>query len=76
MKKFSWGYGIAAAYILFALSMIAFVWVASQQKYDLVSETYYDDAVNYQEKIDATAGAMEPGKNIAVEYLQEDNKLK
>ena len=74
--KISWGIGIASAYVVFALSMIGFVIKASQQNNDLVSSDYYEDAVNYQQRIDNRNNANHPGSGIEINYLEEENSLK
>src|ERR1041385_3197489 len=72
--KLNWGFGIAVVYTLFALSMIVFAIKASQQKYDLVSDHYYEDAVNYQQRIDAESNAA--GSGLSIEYLSTINEVK
>ena len=53
IMKLNWGSGIALVYVIFAGSMVAFAIKASRQHYDLVTENYYTEAVNYQQEIDA-----------------------
>jgi nitrogen fixation protein FixH len=55
--KLNWGFGIAIVYSVFAGLMVAFVIKASQQKNDLVSENYYEQAVKFQDKINARDNA-------------------
>jgi hypothetical protein len=74
--KLSWGYGIGAAYIIFAGSMILFVVIATRQKYDLVSNDYYDQAVHYQQKIDGKHNASLPGSNLAISFSQSENVIR
>ena len=67
--KNKWGIGIAAAYITFALGMILFAVHASRQHYDLVSNNYYEQAVKYQDKIDAGHNAEQAKLDIAFNEL-------
>jgi nitrogen fixation protein FixH len=71
--KLNWGFGIAAVYTLFVGSMIVFAIKASQQHYDLVSDNYYEDAVGYQQKIDAVKNASVSG--LSIKYLSDNNAV-
>lgn len=58
-KKFSWGHGIAlalASFMIFILSMI-FIFSRGQQNSELITETYYQDELQYQQIIDAKNNA-------------------
>ena len=53
--KINWGTGVVIAFILFISFILFFVIKATTQKkyeYDLVSEEYYKDELNYQSDID------------------------
>ena len=67
--KLNWGFGIAVVYILFAGSMVLFAVTVSRQKYDLVTEHYYEDAVNFQQQIDAGNNGTMVDSKISVTYL-------
>ena len=56
-KKSNWGYGIAAVYIIFALSAIGFVIFSRYHKMDLVARDYYQQELQYQDHIDRKARA-------------------
>src|SRR5436190_14526070 len=73
--KLNWGFGIAAVYTLFAVSMILFAVKASQQHYDLVNDNYYNEAVNYQQKIDAGKNAALADSKLSIEYLSKENAI-
>jgi hypothetical protein len=73
--KINWGVSVAIAYVLFALAMILFVIKASQQKNDLVTEHYYDEAVNYQERINAIDNASELSMECRVTFSKEENNV-
>ena len=66
--KINWGTGIVIAFILFISFILFFVIKASTQKkynYDLVSEEYYKDELNYQNDIDK----LNNTKDLAIEIL-------
>lgn len=73
--KLNWGFGIAAVYTLFAVSMILFAVKASQQHYDLVNDNYYNEAVNYQKRIDAGKNAALAYSKLSIEYLAKENAI-
>lgn len=73
--KLNWGSGIAIAYIVFVLGMILFVVKASQQDNQLVVDNYYEEAVNYQTKIDAKRNNAITGNQLEVEYLRDQNLI-
>lgn len=51
----NWGKGIALTYIGFVVFMVTLAYIASKQNFDLVSEDYYEQEINYQKKIDASS---------------------
>lgn len=58
----NWGVKIAALYIGFVILILTMVNMAMNQKVDLVSKDYYEQELNYQDKIDKanrTAGLKE-----------------
>ena len=73
--KLNWGFGIAAVYIIFAGFMVWFAIKASSQKYDLVTDNYYNEAVNYQERIDAGENALNMDTKLAINYLSNNKSL-
>lgn len=73
--KLNWGFGIATAYILFASSMVLFAITAFKQNNDLVTPKYYDDAVNYQQKINAQKNALDISSRLDIEYLAPKKEI-
>lgn len=59
MKKFTWGHGIVIALTLFIgfILYLLFIFPMGKQNSDLVSETYYQDELSYQEVINAKTNA-------------------
>lgn len=49
--KFNWGHKIFLLYLLFMIMIGMLVYKSTNQKFDLVSEDYYDKAVKYQNQI-------------------------
>ncbi len=59
MKKFTWGHGVVLAlglFISFILYLI-FIFPIGKQNSELVTESYYEDELEYQKVIDAKKGA-------------------
>lgn len=50
--KISWGTGIAIFYSFFVAAMLVFVYAATKQDISLVSDTYYEEDLSYQAKLD------------------------
>lgn len=61
--KFNWGIGITIFIVAFMTFILSFVVRASQANSDLYAEDYYEQEINYQEKIDA--------KNNAIGYKKD-----
>ena len=56
-NKSYWGYGIAAVYLCFMIMILTLVFLSSSQKFELVSDDYYEESINYQKVIDAQSRA-------------------
>jgi hypothetical protein len=50
--KISWGTVIAIFYSFFVIAMLVFVYAATNQDISLVSDTYYEEDLSYQVKLD------------------------
>ena len=53
--KINWGYKITIVYLVFAVGMMAMVYLATMQNRDLVAEDYYEQELAYQKVIDQSA---------------------
>jgi hypothetical protein len=73
--KINWGISVAIVYTLFAVGMILFVVKASQQKNDLVTENYYDEAIHYQDKIDAMGNARLLTNSFTATFSKPTNSI-
>ena len=51
-KKSNWGKGIVALYSGFVIFILAIVFIATSQNFDLVESNYYQKELKYQDKID------------------------
>jgi hypothetical protein len=71
--KLNWGNSVALAFILFAIFIVSFVVRAFNEDFDLVSETYYKDEINYQQRMNDQANLLRSGKQI--ELQQGDNLI-
>jgi hypothetical protein len=50
--KISWGHKILIVYLGFVVGILVLVFLASQQKFDLVTSNYYDAELKFQNVID------------------------
>ena len=50
--KISWGNAIAIFYSFFVIAMLVFVFAANKEDISLVSDTYYEEDLSYQLKLD------------------------
>ncbi|MFY0598519.1 MAG: FixH family protein [Cyclobacteriaceae bacterium] len=71
--KWNWGKGIALSFVLFCGFVITIVVMAFQQNIDLVSETYYQDELVYQDRIDERSNLNASG--MGIEIKQESDHL-
>ena len=54
-SKFNWGWKIAILYGGFVCFMLVMVFIASNQKVELVTTNYYEEELKYQSHIDKMA---------------------
>ena len=62
----NWGNKLILVFIAFAGLMFFLVYKAMNTRYELVSKTYYQDELRYQDKIDGKANALALG-NIKID---------
>ncbi len=58
----AWGKGLLAAFGLFVAGVLVMVYIAASQRVDLVTDRYYEQSLQYQQRIDArsrTSGATD-----------------
>lgn len=73
--KFNWGYGIALFYSLFFAALVIFVIFTFYLNWDLVTENYYKDEIEYQKQIDRKKRAEMISQNIFVNLQREKNEI-
>jgi nitrogen fixation protein FixH len=64
--KFNWGTGIALTYIIFAGSMIFAVFRSTQRDNSLVSDHYYADDLNYQQRYNKIANSQRLKQDLRI----------
>ncbi len=69
----NWGKGIAIVYIVFVLLIAGLVYLATQQKFDLVSDDYYEQELKYQDKLDANNNVV--ALNDKINFSLQGEKL-
>lgn len=69
--KLNWGTGIAITLMLFAGLMSFMVYKATQQDFDLVSEDYYAEEIEFQEVIDQKVNASKLRDKASLELTNE-----
>lgn len=63
----NWGHGIIIGFGLFVAYILYFVFASYQQEMDLVSEDYYAQEVNYQDRIDQTENGLQWENEVQLE---------
>lgn len=63
-----WPLGIAGALGLFILFLVAVVWFSRTQPLNLVSNEYYENALNYQKKLDLIQRTREKSAEFSIDY--------
>ncbi|MEQ8473239.1 MAG: FixH family protein [Marinoscillum sp.] len=69
--KWNWGKGIVLAFSLFCGFVVTIVVLAFQEDFDLVSETYYQDELNFQDQIDSRRNLTEIGESVKLTQTSE-----
>lgn len=70
--KWNWGKGIVVAFSLFCGFVVTIVVLAFQEDFDLVSETYYQDELAFQNQIDSKRNLAQAGAEVALEQKPEE----
>ena len=74
--KFHWGTGLFTFYGLFVLAFLVVLYFAAQSKTDLISDTYYEDGVNYQQVIDKKHNSDLLEEKVTVKTTPEGIEIK
>ena len=73
--KMNWGTLIGIVYLAFVGGMIMLAFKSSEQKLELVTDNYYEEAVNYQNRIDAKNNASNSASLLSINYINSSNEL-
>tara|TARA_Y100001972_G_scaffold129055_1_gene193797 strand:+ start:1130 stop:1567 length:438 start_codon:yes stop_codon:yes gene_type:complete len=65
--KWNWGTKIALSFFLFGVFILYMVVQAFRQDFDLVTENYYQEELQYQERIQEKANLLRSGDEIIIE---------
>ena len=71
----NWGVKVTIAFVLFAGFILYMVVRSFQQNIDLVSDTYYLEEINYQDRIDQKANLTALGEKAMISQVSSDNVL-
>jgi hypothetical protein len=74
--KLNWGTGIAIFYVVFAAATTGFVVFAMDQKVDLVSDDYYQQALEHDGRMEAIANAVSLGGAFRLELRDRAHTLR
>lgn len=75
MMKISWGTGITIVFILFAMGMATMVIVAMGHDVNLVSDDYYQQEVDFQNRIEKIKNAESIEKLINLSFDNETQMI-
>ncbi len=72
----SWGYKIIIAYLLFMIMIFYFLFVAFQQKNEMVEENYYEKEMEFQHHYNAERNLIHTGLKPDLEIRDHYIKIK
>ena len=70
--KWNWGTKIALSFVLFGVFILYMVVQAFREDFDLVTENYYQEELQYQERIQEKANLLQSGDEIVIESNEKD----
>jgi hypothetical protein len=70
----NWGYRLAALYISFVVMMLLLVSMAVKQDFDLVSDDYYRQEIEYQNRIDKINNTQKLKEPLSFQ-MDDESKL-
>ncbi len=85
--KFTWGHGVIIALACFIIFICTLIFTVgfSENTFDLVTDNYYEEEINYQQEIDATNNAsllkekpkieIIPDSGIKITFPKEFNSI-
>ncbi len=73
--KFHWGYALFGVYALFVIAMIFMIYKASNVSLNLESKDYYEQDLNYQERIERKANSASLTQKLNIQYNSHEQKI-
>ncbi len=70
--KWNWGTKIALSFVLFGIFILYMVVQAFREDFDLVTENYYQEELQYQTRIQEKANLLQSGDEIVIETNEKD----
>ncbi|MCB0836407.1 MAG: FixH family protein [Bacteroidetes bacterium] len=71
----SWGTKIAIFYGVFMVVMISLVVMSTQHKFSLVTDEYYEQALDYEDHIIQTRNSAELEVPLKIEFIAENKEV-
>ena len=69
--RLNWGWSIIIAFAVFVIFILAFVYRASQEKIEFVTDNYYEKELKFQDQIDKEKNALLLKENIKINLLPQ-----
>ena len=73
--KWNWGHGIVVAFVLFCTFIVYIVIRGFQQNIDLVSDTYYLDELDFQNRMDQKSNLANSGLSLELTQGKENIQI-
>jgi len=74
--KLNWGWSIIIVFALFVIFILAFVYRASQEKLEFVTDNYYEKELKFQDQINTEKNSLALSEDIKVNLLQQEKMIK
>ena len=73
--KLSWGYRILFIYLAFVSGIIFLVFKASGERYDMVTDNYYEQELKYQEVIDQKSRVAALSAPLSITHANDQLRI-
>jgi nitrogen fixation protein FixH len=74
-KKSLWGVGIVISFIVFAVCIIAVVYIAINSRVDLVADNYYEKELKYQDHIDVVRSTEALNGKVELTFARSEMSI-
>jgi hypothetical protein len=71
----NWGTKIAIFYVSFMIVMISLVLMSTQNRFSLVTDAYYEEAIDYESHIIKARNSRELKEPMTIDFVGEANKI-